>query len=149
MCVSVDLINIPSIHGDRELAGFDHHNTLCANYSTEHMHSINWMFFESINEQIQGRQRMRWWHSITILSGHESEQTPKDDERQRSLACCRWGCKELDKTEQLNNSCLEFLFRCVTLYFLEMFQSLITLIIYFLSIWLLLQITYAGMDIFP
>ena len=34
------------------------------------------------------------------LNGHESKQTPGDDEGQGSLACCSpWGCKELDTTE--------------------------------------------------
>ena len=37
------------------------------------------------------------------LNGHESEQTPGDGEGQASLACCSpWGCKELDRTERLN-----------------------------------------------
>ena len=39
------------------------------------------------------------------LNGHEFEQTLGDSEGQRSLACCSpWGCEELVKTEQLNNS---------------------------------------------
>ena len=43
------------------------------------------------------------WHHR--LSGHEFEQTPRDREGQGSLVCCnRWGCKELDTTEQLNNN---------------------------------------------
>ena len=43
------------------------------------------------------------WHHR--LSGHEFEQTPGDREGQVSLVCCnRWGCKELDTTEQLNNN---------------------------------------------
>ena len=43
------------------------------------------------------------WHHL--LSGHEFEQTPGDSEGQGSLACCSpWGRKELDMTEQLNNS---------------------------------------------
>ena len=43
------------------------------------------------------------WHHW--LNGHVFEQTPGDSERQGSLVCCRpWGCKELDTTEQLNNS---------------------------------------------
>ena len=39
------------------------------------------------------------------LKGHESEQALGDGEGQRSLTCCSpWGPKELDMTEQLNNS---------------------------------------------
>ena len=40
-----------------------------------------------------------WYHQ---LSGHESEQTPGDDEGQGSLACCPWCHQELDTTEQLS-----------------------------------------------
>ena len=40
---------------------------------------------------------------VTLLN--EFEQTSGDGERQGSLACCSpWGFKELDMTEQLNNS---------------------------------------------
>ena len=47
----------------------------------------------------RGRQRMRW------LDGHEFEQAPGVGDGQGSLACCSpRGCKELDTTEQLNNS---------------------------------------------
>ena len=43
------------------------------------------------------------WHNR--LNGHKFEQAPGDGEGQGSLACCSpWGCKELDMTEQLNNS---------------------------------------------
>ena len=35
----------------------------------------------------RGQQRKRWLDSITD-SGHESEQTLGDSERQRTLACC-------------------------------------------------------------
>ena len=46
---------------------------------------------------------MVWWHHL--LNGHEFEQTPGDSEGQGSQACCSpWGHKELDMTEQLNNS---------------------------------------------
>ena len=39
------------------------------------------------------------------IDGHEFEQTPGDSEGQGSQACCSpWGRKELDMTEQLNNS---------------------------------------------
>ena len=41
------------------------------------------------------------WHHR--LNGHEFEQTPGDNERQGSLACCSpWGYKESDMTDQLN-----------------------------------------------
>ena len=44
----------------------------------------------------------RWHHQ---LNRHEFEQAPGDGEGQRSLACCSsWGHKELDMTEQLNQT---------------------------------------------
>ena len=43
------------------------------------------------------------WHHQ--LNGREFEQTPGDNEGQRSLACCSpWGRKEWDVTERLNNN---------------------------------------------
>ena len=43
------------------------------------------------------------WHHW--LNGHEYEQTLGHSEGQWSLVCCSpWGCKELDKTELLNNN---------------------------------------------
>ena len=59
--------------------------------------------------KIEGKRRrgtaedeMVGWHHH--LNGHESEQTPGDSKRQRSLVCCSsWGCKELDTTQRLNN----------------------------------------------
>ena len=43
------------------------------------------------------------WHHQ--LNGHEFEQAPGDGEGQGSLASCSpWGCKELDKTEQLTEN---------------------------------------------
>ena len=45
---------------------------------------------------------MRWLDSIND-SGHEFEQAPGVGDGQGALACCSpWGCKELDRTEQLN-----------------------------------------------
>ena len=39
------------------------------------------------------------------LSGYEFEQALGDSDGQGSLACCSpWGCKESDRTEQLNNN---------------------------------------------
>ena len=43
-----------------------------------------------------------WHHQC---NGHEFEQAPGDGDGQASLVCCSpWGCKESDKTEQLNNN---------------------------------------------
>ena len=43
------------------------------------------------------------WHHR--LYGHEFEQAPGVSDVHGSLTCCNpWGCKELDTTEQLNNS---------------------------------------------
>ena len=55
-------------------------------------------------------RRRRGWQSEMVgwhhwLSGHESEQAPGDSEGQGSLAgYSPWGSKELDMTEQLNNT---------------------------------------------
>ena len=39
------------------------------------------------------------------LNGPEFEQTLGDSEGQESLECCSsWGCKESDRTEQLNKN---------------------------------------------
>ena len=41
-----------------------------------------------------------WHHQLDV---HESEQAPGAGDRQGSLECCSlWGCKESDRTEQLN-----------------------------------------------
>ena len=41
------------------------------------------------------------WHHR--LDEHKLEQAPGVGDGQRGLACCSsWGCKESDKTEQLN-----------------------------------------------
>ena len=46
---------------------------------------------------------MGGWHHR--LNGHESEQALGDGEGQGDLACCRpWGRKELEVTQQPNNS---------------------------------------------
>ena len=43
-----------------------------------------------------------WYHQ---LNGHEFEQALGDSEGQGSLVCCSpWSRKELDMTEQLNDS---------------------------------------------
>ena len=45
-----------------------------------------------------------WNHQ---LSGHEFEQTPGENERRGSLACCGpWGHRESDRTSLLNNKTL-------------------------------------------
>ena len=50
-----------------------------------------------------GQEEMVGWHHQ--LHAHESEQTPRDNERQGSLVCCSpWGCKESDMTELLNKN---------------------------------------------
>ena len=52
----------------------------------------------------KGGQRMRWFDSITDLMDM-SEQAAGVGEGWGSLVCCSpWGHKELDTTEQLNNS---------------------------------------------
>ena len=39
----------------------------------------------------------------SLTCGHEFEQAPGVGNIQENLACCsRWGCKELDTTEQMN-----------------------------------------------
>ena len=50
-----------------------------------------------------GCNTMNVWHHQ--INGHEFEQTPGDGEGQESLACCSpLGRKELDMTEQLNQT---------------------------------------------
>ena len=52
----------------------------------------------------RGRERVRWLDGITD-SMDMSLKNPGDSEGQGSLACCSpWGHKELDTSEQLNNS---------------------------------------------
>ena len=41
-------------------------------------------------------EMIRYYHT---LNGHESEQTPGDNEEQGNLVCCGpWGCKESNIT---------------------------------------------------
>ena len=50
------------------------------------------------------------WHDR--LNGHEFEQTQGDSAAKGSLECCSpRGCKESDRTEQLNNSKMTVLIR--------------------------------------
>ena len=49
------------------------------------------------------RGRDGWWHHQ--LNGHDFEKDMRDGEGQGSLACCsRWGHKQSDTTEGLNNN---------------------------------------------
>ena len=49
-------------------------------------------------EKGETENEMVGWHHP--LNGHESEQSPGDDEGQGNLACCSpWCCKESDTTE--------------------------------------------------
>ena len=60
------------------------------------------------------------------LNGHEFEQTPGDSEEQGSLACCSpWGCKELDRTEQLQNNILYSQIRRLNTVKMPMFLNVI------------------------
>ena len=48
-----------------------------------------------------GNEKVGWHYQLT---GHEFEQALGDGEGQGSLVCCSpWGCKELHRTERLNN----------------------------------------------
>ena len=69
----------------------------------------NWLLRKDPNAGIDWRQKekgstedeMIGWHHW--LDGHEFEQAPGVGDGQGSLACCSpWGCKESDRTEQLN-----------------------------------------------
>ena len=49
----------------------------------------------------RGQQRMRWTHHR--LNGHEFGEAPGVGDGQGGLVCYNsWGCKESDRTEQLN-----------------------------------------------
>ena len=58
---------------------------------------------------IEAKQEKRSGEEIvrqhSQVNGHEFEETPGDNEGQRSLACCNpWGPKELDTTKRLDNN---------------------------------------------
>ena len=58
-------------------------------------------------QEVKGvtEDEMAGWHHR--LDGHEFEQTPRDSEGQRSLACCTpWDHKKSDMAEWLNNNYL-------------------------------------------
>ena len=64
-------------------------------------------------------ERVGWHHQ---LDGHEHGQTARDGEEQEALAYCSpWGCKEVDRTQLLNNSdtVALFLFIYLFIYFLR------------------------------
>ena len=64
----------------------------------------NTLMLGKIEGRRRGQQRMRWLDSNRV-GGQEFEQTPGDGGEQGSLECCSpWGHKELDTTEQLNNT---------------------------------------------
>ena len=72
-------------------------------------HAKSWLIGKDSDAGRDGRQKekgttedeMAGWHDW--LDGCESEWTPGVDDRQGGLACCdSWGCKELDTTERLN-----------------------------------------------
>ena len=93
-----------------------------------------------------------WHHS---LNGGESEWTPGVGNGQGGLACCdSWGCKELDMTEQLNwtgldwciNYCVDFhsidnffhiLMICKSINILSWLWSLLS---YLLTVWILIYL---------
>ena len=51
-------------------------------------------------EKWRREDEMVGWHHR--LNGHEFGQAPRVGGGQGGLACCPWGCKELDMAEQLN-----------------------------------------------
>ena len=80
-------------------------------------HAKSWLIGKDPNARKHWRQKEKrvtegemvgWYHWFI---GPELEQTPGDDEVQRSLVCCSpWGCEELDMTEWLsNNKCVYLL----------------------------------------
>ena len=67
---------------------------------------------------IGGRRRRGWqdemagWHHL--LDGHESEWTPGDGDGQGGLVCCdSWGLKELDMTEGMKWTELNWSVSCM------------------------------------
>ena len=60
---------------------------------------------------VTGNEMVGWHHQ---LKRQEPEKTMGDSEGQKILACCSsWGCKELDRTQQLNNiKCVSVQFSC-------------------------------------
>ena len=73
----------------------------------------NWLTGKDPDAGKDWRQEKRTTEDETVgwhhwLNGHEFEQAPGVGDGQGSLACCSpWGCKELDKTEQLNWTALK------------------------------------------
>ena len=56
------------------------------------MWRADWLAKSLMLGKIEGRRRRGWqrmrWLDVITLNGHESEQTPGDNEEQGSLACC-------------------------------------------------------------
>ena len=63
---------------------------------------------------------VEWHHQ---LNGHESDQTPRDSEAQRSLACCSsWGHRESDRvTEQQKRTTTKLVWGKTVSFSLELF----------------------------
>ena len=65
-------------------------------------------------EDKMAEDEMVGWHHQ--LNGREFEQSLGDSEGQGSLACCSpWGCKESDRTEQLDNNWFINCNKCILL----------------------------------
>ena len=59
-----------------------------------------WARLKAGREELTEDKMVGWHYQV---DGHEFEQTPRDGDRQGSLACFSpWGCKQLDTTEWLN-----------------------------------------------
>ena len=66
------------------------------------------------------KDEMVGWHHW--LNRHEFEQTLGDGKGQGSLVCCsRWGHKESDRTEQLNNKICIYVYMYIHITYLAMF----------------------------
>ena len=73
-------------------------------------------------EKRASEDEMVGWHHW--LNGYEFQQTPGNSIAQGSLACCSsWGHKELDTTEELNNTTQKFWFKSRNLITLKSYQS--------------------------
>ena len=104
----------------------------------------NWLIGKDSDARKDWRQEekgmredeMVGWHHR--LSGHEFEQAPKVGDGQGSLRCCSpWGCKELDTTEWMNwtelNWCL--LWGNVYLSFIHFWLGLLFFVFLYWVLW--------------